>query len=265
MATLNAVKSVNTRTLDFLLGIKNGDDGVVEESATAIDYAIGDTEVGLKGDFEIVAEEVKGGPIDEIDVLKKEEFLAEFLDVDYDLEDLWADAQDDVLDEAPAAIFDGDDVLDGSDEADVLFGWAGNDTIRGAKGNDELNGGEDDDDLTGGKGADEQTGGTGADTFFLLSAGDSKTKAAGRDTILDFDAAEGDIIDLFAIDARKGGKDNAFDFIGRKGFHGDKGELRFKLKDGDAILQGDTDGDGKADFAIVVAGVTNFTGSEIEL
>src|SRR5690606_7820656 len=121
-----------------------------------------------------------------------------------DIEDLWEDAQDGVLDEAPAEIFEGDDVLDASDEADVLFAWAGNDTIRGNKGKDRLNGGDGDDTLIGGKGADEQTGGAGADTFRFLKADDSKPNPAQRDTILDFDGAEGDIIDLSAIDARKG-------------------------------------------------------------
>ena len=265
MATLTAEKSVNTERLDALLGVKNGDDGARTSSRTTIDYAIGEKEIGFKGDFLLEAEQLKGGTIDEVEVVDKFDPSFQIVDVDYDIADLWADAQDDVLDEAPAEIFDEDDVLNGSDEDDVLFAWAGNDTILGNKGNDELNGGDGDDDLTGGKGADEQTGGIGADTFFFLKAGDSSPKSAGRDTILDFSRAEGDTIDLSAIDAKKGKGNQDFDFIRKQGFSGDKGELRFKVKNGDALLQGDTNGDGKADFEILVAGVTKLTGGDFEL
>ena len=79
-------------------------------------------------------------------------------------------------------------------------------------------------------------------------------RKAGRDTILDFERAT--IIDLSAIDAKKGEGNQDFTFIKKQDFHEAKGELRYKVKNGDALLEGDTNGDGKADFAVVVAGVT---------
>ena len=92
-----------------------------------------------------------------------------------------------------------------------------------------------------------------------------RKKASGRDTILDFDRAEGDEIDLTAIDAKKGNGNQEFEFIGKKGFHDKKGELRYKVKDGDAYVEGDTDGNGKADFAIVIDGVSKLKEADFEL
>ena len=74
--------------------------------------------------------------------------------------------------------------------ADTLRGDAGNDFLDGGAGNDILNGGEGDDILRGGLGNDQLTGGTGAD-LFLWQRGD-----LGSDIIRDFNAAEGDRIDL---------------------------------------------------------------------
>ncbi|AGH96938.1 T1SS-143 repeat domain-containing protein [Micavibrio aeruginosavorus] len=71
------------------------------------------------------------------------------------------------------------DTRDGGD--DTLNGGAGNDLIFGQEGNDTINGGAGDDTLY---------GGSGADTFLYQSMAD------GKDTIKDFDAAEGDRVDL---------------------------------------------------------------------
>ncbi len=48
---------------------------------------------------------------------------------------------------------------------------------------------------------------------------DSTKKAAGRDTILDFNNLQGDEIDLSAIDAKKGNGNQDFTFIKKQGFH----------------------------------------------
>ena len=72
-------------------------------------------------------------------------------------------------------------VVDGSDSVNAIFGSAGNDLINGSA---------DDDILSGGLGNDSLNGNTGADTF-LWRAGDT-----GNDVISDFNAAEGDRIDL---------------------------------------------------------------------
>ncbi|MFJ5437800.1 Ig-like domain-containing protein [Pectobacterium brasiliense] len=85
---------------------------------------------------------------------------------------------------------DGNDILNGGAGNDILFGQGGNDTLIGGEGNDLLYGGAGDDILIGGAGGDTLIGGAGADTF-KWQAGD-----IGNDVIKDFNAKEGDRIDL---------------------------------------------------------------------
>ncbi|WP_420899348.1 Ig-like domain-containing protein [Pectobacterium versatile] len=85
---------------------------------------------------------------------------------------------------------DGNDILNGGDGDDILFGQGGNDTLYGGAGNDLLYGGSGDDILIGGAGGDTLIGGAGAD-IFKWQAGD-----IGNDVIKDFNAKEGDRIDL---------------------------------------------------------------------
>ncbi|WP_435640792.1 VWA domain-containing protein [Micavibrio aeruginosavorus] len=66
----------------------------------------------------------------------------------------------------------------------------GNDTLNGGAGNDLIFGQEGNDTIDGGAGDDTLYGGSGADTFLYQSMAD------GKDTVKDFDAAEGDRIDL---------------------------------------------------------------------
>jgi hypothetical protein len=65
----------------------------------------------------------------------------------------------------------------------------------------------------------------------------------------------GEEIDLSGIDAKSGGGDDAFKWIGKQAFHGVKGELHFVRKDGYVLVEGDVNGDGRADFQIQVFGV----------
>ena len=104
----------------------------------------------------------------------------------------------------------------------------------------------------------------GADTFSYISIKDSTVKAKGRDTILDFNQAD-DLIDLSAIDAKKGGGNQAFKWIAKQGFHDKKGELHYVVKNGDAYVEGDVNGDGKADFAIHVDNVTQMSKADFVL
>ena len=82
-----------------------------------------------------------------------------------------------------------DNLLYGSDGKDVLKGMAGNDTLYGYAGKDTL---------AGGAGNDVLFGGAGADTFLF-----QKSDGAGRDTVVDFSHAEGDVIQLlgFGVDS----------------------------------------------------------------
>jgi Ca2+-binding RTX toxin-like protein len=128
-----------------------------------------------------------------------------------------------------------------------MFGGAGDDRIFGEKGDDSLDGGEGNDVLVGGKGADELAGGLGNDVF-RFNFKDSR--GGGRDTILDF--SQGDIIDLSGIDAKAGKSgDQAFHLIGAKAFGDKAGELKYA---GNGTLKADTDGDGRADFIVRLAG-----------
>ncbi len=164
--------------------------------------------------------------------------------------------------------------------ADKLLGGEGNDRLYGQGGDDKLFGGEGSDWLTGGLGADTLRGGGGLDRFVFASKAESTVSAqggstnaslgvivsgdpevsTGRDCIMDFSQADGDLIDFAGIDADKSMAGNqAFNFIGKKAFSGDAGELRYVAKDGDTFIYGDMNGDQKADFAVQLKGLINFT------
>lgn len=139
----------------------------------------------------------------------------------------------------------GNDSLLGGAGNDRLTGEAGNDVLTGGSGADVLRGGEGNDVLTGGTGSDTLTGGPGADRFVFASA----AEAAG-DVITDFRRGQGDRIDLSGIDADVRAKGNqAFVFIGEKGFSGTAGELRYK----NGMISGDQNGDKVADFHVGIA------------
>jgi serralysin len=98
----------------------------------------------------------------------------------------------------------GNDSLSGAAGRDVLRGASGNDSLRGDTGNDSMAGGAGDDVLVAGDGADWLNGGAGADRLFGNAGADSfgfLSVADGRDVIGDFRRAEGDRINLSAIDA----------------------------------------------------------------
>ncbi|MDB5552072.1 MAG: hemolysin-type calcium-binding repeat family protein [Rhizobium sp.] len=148
------------------------------------------------------------------------------------------------------------DVFGGGD-ADILKGGKEGNTFYGDAGQDKL---------TGGLGGDILTGGADADQFIYLSAKDSTAKAAGQDTIIDFNQGQGDQINLKAIDAdsRTGGNQK-FDFIDDGPFHGHAGELRFKIVLDDTFIYGDTNGDKKADFVIKLDTAVELTAGDFIL
>nr|WP_042251467.1 type I secretion C-terminal target domain-containing protein [Paracoccus sp. PAMC 22219] len=94
-------------------------------------------------------------------------------------------------------------------------------------------------------------GGLGADQFVFASRLESGAGPAGRDVITDFNRAQGDKIDLGAIDAnlRLAGN-QAFAFVGTDGFSGSAGELRYLQANGATLIFADLDGDRRADFSI---------------
>ncbi len=146
--------------------------------------------------------------------------------------------------------YDGNDTMSGGNGADTLIGGNGNDKLKGDAGNDTLKGDAGNDRLEGGAGADKLYGGAGADTFVFRTKTDSLTTAP--DKIFDFSRAQKDKIDLSAFDASTAKGLQDFSFIGTQKFHNKAGELRYEIKNGDTFIHGDTDGNGKADFTIVL-------------
>ena len=162
----------------------------------------------------------------------------------------------------------GNDILEGGTGTDALFGGDGDDVLYGGEGDesgsvdnagtfykaglfgddgdDTIYGGGGDDEITGGMGADEMYGGKGSDTFIFASVEEIGKKA---DYIGDFRGKQNDIIDLSLIDAKEGKSgDQKFKYIGDNKFSGKAGELSYK----NGKVKGDTDGDGKADFVLLV-------------
>jgi len=144
----------------------------------------------------------------------------------------------------------GGDTLNGSHRNDSLSGLAGNDLLLGSHGFDTLDGGAGNDTLVNGAGQEVITGGTGADLFQFTKIWSFTIE---KDLITDFNRAEGDRIDLSAIDAngRLPG-DTAFTFIGDASFGRVAGQLRFA----GGMLQADYDGDGRSDSEMRIQGVS---------
>ncbi len=169
---------------------------------------------------------------------------------------------------------DGDDVIEGGPGTDDLDGGAGVDTLSfassttgvranlaagtadgdtvkgfenlvGSPKNDVLVGDGGPNVITGGRGRDVMRGGKGADVFAFASAKDSRPRSPDR--IRDFKVAEGDRIDLSAIDAKpRTKKRDRFAWIGATPFSKKAGQLRFAK----GRLEADLNGDGRADFAV---------------
>ena len=159
----------------------------------------------------------------------------------------------------------GKDTINGGNGAESMGGGNGADKLNGGNGNDEITGGAGNDMITGGAGIDELVGGNGADTFIYKKVGD--TKGAG-DKIGDFGKGN-DKIDLSAIDAKTGGGNQKFSFDGKGNLTGEKGQLKYKIKgegpEKHAVVMGDTNGDGTADFKIEVYGDTSLTAGDFIL
>lgn len=138
---------------------------------------------------------------------------------------------------------DGDDTLIGNSAVNVLDGGNGNDLIIGGSKGDTL------------------TGGLGVDTFKFLKVSDSSV--AAHDVITDF--AAGDLIDLSAIDAKKGfDKNDSFSFVGDfSAVTADNANGALWFDNG--MLYGSTDGDFEAEFQLELSGVVTLTEASIVL
>lgn len=164
----------------------------------------------------------------------------------------------------------GNDTITSSGLSSRLEGGADNDLLIGSSQGfgtggtlllapDDLLGGAGDDSLWGARGADELTGGTGADTFGY-AAGDSGQTVVGTftafDTIADFNRAEGDRIDLSAIDADLlVAGDQAFDELLPAGsvVPITPGSLRYTVGAGATTISASVDSDTGSELTIVVS------------
>jgi len=145
----------------------------------------------------------------------------------------------------------------------LLTGGDWNDTLVGRDGNDTLQGGGGDDYLVGGGGDDLLRGGIGADKFIFNK---SYATTGGLDSIAAFSRSDGDRISVHSIDANsRTTADDDFQFIGTATFHKMAGELRYEIRGFDAYVQGDSNGDGLADFEVRVVGGSGFKASDFIL
>ena len=171
---------------------------------------------------------------------------------------------------APAT-FGGDNTVTGTQSNDSCTGGDGDDLLYGLAGRDTLDGGAGFDVLIGGLGKDFLTGGADGDVFEFDRLNETGRTAATRDVITDFNR-HCDVIYLYTIDAVAGKQgDQSFTFIGRQAFHHVAGELH-SLRYNPAgtahdvtIVEGDTNGDGRADFQIELKGLLALTKADFIL
>jgi Ca2+-binding RTX toxin-like protein len=155
------------------------------------------------------------------------------------------------------------DVINAGKLGNVIDGGGGNDIIRAGKGSDAVYGGAGDDTLDGQNGVDVLTGGTGRDYFeFSSGIADIGKTATKCDTITDFTSGEDHIFLNFDLNSKTAGVNVNFIFLGNGNFTKHAGEVRYSnvynVKGESFILvQGDTNGDGNADFVIKLLGVSS--------
>lgn len=159
----------------------------------------------------------------------------------------------------------GGDVLGAGALADHVEGGNGDDILLGYNGADTLIGGRGGDRLVGGYGQDVMTGGANGDRFVFADATETGATQATADRITDF-ATGADRIDVRAIDADADTAGNQnFAFVGAAVFTGVAGQLRYSAVAGGLLIEGDTTGDGVADFAIKLDGATTLAAGDFVL
>ena len=137
----------------------------------------------------------------------------------------------------------------------TLASGAGNINGTGNSADNTIIGNDGNNTLTGGAGYDTLTGGTGIDTF-VFTTGDTGAVLGKRDTITDFTPGT-DHIDLTGLDADTSTSGTqAFRFLGTSAFDGQAGALHavYDGAHGVTVVEGDSNGDGTADFGIELTG-----------
>ncbi|WP_417723286.1 M10 family metallopeptidase C-terminal domain-containing protein [Salipiger sp.] len=157
------------------------------------------------------------------------------------------------------------DQLRGDSSANTFYAGGLSDRLYGRGGNDRLFGEGGADAFYGGLGADTMTGGDDADRrdrYIYFNIAESGVGAGHRDVITDFVAGEDRIeISRFDADTTTSGKQR-FTFIGDDPLSGTAGELGYRHENGHTIVQADVDGDGVADFEILLLGMMDLTAND---
>ena len=148
-------------------------------------------------------------------------------------------------------------VIRGTGLNDMLLGGGRADRLIGGNGNDKMLGRGGNDDFLGEAGADVLTGGPGRDHFIYTSLQDSVAGEKERDRITDFDGRAGDRIDLSEISELQN-----FSYLQDKPFSA-KGDGAPEVRFADRLLEADVNGNGLADFAVMLTGVIQFNASWI--
>lgn len=151
----------------------------------------------------------------------------------------------------------GHDDLRGGAGDDVLLGGKNNDTLLGQSGKDDLRGGSGDDDLIGGKGRDKLRGGAGDDDFIFQAVSDSLL-GSQSDIILDFVSGE-DQLDLSLLTA------GTLTLAIGGGFDGVTPMVVTSQAGSDLIVEADVDGDGSADFRVILDNVSSISAGDFLL
>jgi Ca2+-binding RTX toxin-like protein len=157
---------------------------------------------------------------------------------------------------------DGNDRISSKFGLNTLYGDAGDDLLSGGSKQDTLDGGTGADRLNGGGKGDILTGGDDADVFVYGKLKDSAPGGQKHDVITDFSHAEGDLIDLSMIDADSTSGGNQAFHLGADIFSHVAGELIQIVQGGGILLRGDVDGNGAADFEILLSGETPLVASD---
>ena len=152
----------------------------------------------------------------------------------------------------------GDDFIDAGGGADTVYGGGDNDRLAGGSGDDTLNGGSGDDRLRGGNGQDNMFGGSGADNFWWRDFGETSTSTLAADWVWDFNAAQGDDLNITNIDANVyAGGDQDFTFIGNAAFSGTPGEVRYYHSGGNTYIEMQTGTSVDVEGIIRLVGIHN--------
>ncbi len=157
----------------------------------------------------------------------------------------------------------GGDVLTLVGIGGYLSGDDGNDVLSGGSGDDALFGGLGRDRLYGGGGADRLYNDKGRDVFLYRAIEESQ--GASIDTIAFFKAGKGDLIDLSRIDANTNAKKDQAFVLGGSEFTGLAGELIQHSEGADTRIEADVNGDGVADFSILLTGHVFLTSADFIL